>query len=113
MFGALDDTGPERVLASQAAGRFVTDDDAVYEPGVRLYFDNYRIITDGLAIRDGLHITKVRNLLPLAPYLIDAVGVDDVDPVAGVRAWSLRAFVESADGAVRRRSVRRARGVST
>jgi hypothetical protein len=81
MFGEIASTTPEKIVASYQAGRFVLDDDAVYEPGVRLYFDNYRMIEDGLIVRDGLHTAKVQKRLPLAPYLLAAIGVKDADPL--------------------------------
>ena len=73
MFGEIGSTTPERIVASYQAGRFMFDDDAVYEPGVRLYFDNHRIIRDNRITRDGLHTTKVRGQLPLTRYLLAAI----------------------------------------
>jgi hypothetical protein len=103
MLGPLDSTAPEMVVASYSSGRFVLDEDAVYEPGVRLYLDNHRIIRDGLAMRDGLHAMKVHRRLALAPYLLAAIGVADVDPAGAVQAWTLRAFVERANEVFRSR----------
>lgn len=97
MLGGMDSTASEMVLASNSVGRFVLNDDAVYEPGARLYFDNYRIITDSLAIRDGLHVMKVHTQLPLTPYLLAAITVDDVDPESKVVTWTLKTFVEKAN----------------
>ena len=51
--------------------------DAVYTPGVRLYFDVKKIIEDKIATRDGLHLLKVRGRLPLKPYLLAAITADD------------------------------------
>ena len=45
------------------------DIDAEYKTGARLYFDAEKIAKDGLLVRDGAHI-KVKNCLPLEPYLI-------------------------------------------
>jgi hypothetical protein len=50
MFGEIASTTPEKIIASYQAGRFVLDDNAIYEPGVRLYFDNQRMIRDGLIV---------------------------------------------------------------
>lgn len=94
MFSEIDSTTPEKVVASCAQGRFILEDDAVYEPGVRLYFDNHRIIVEGLGTRDGLHTIKVHSLLPLSPYLITAIGVADIDLEDKRQAWSIRTFVE-------------------
>ncbi len=97
MFGELGSTAPERIVASYQAGRFITDDDAVYEPGVRLYFDNHRMIRDQRIARDGLHTAKVHGQLPLSPYLLAAVRVTDLDPEKEARAWTPRMFVAQAD----------------
>lgn len=104
MFGGMDSAETEMVLASHNAGRFVCDDNAVYEPGVRLYFDNHRIIADGLGTRDGLHLIKVLRRLPLAPYLLAAVSVQDLDPEGKIEVWTIRSFVERANEAFRSRS---------
>jgi hypothetical protein len=102
MFGGMDSCAPEMVLASTRAGKFILDERAVFEPGVRLYLDNYRIIHDGLATRDGLHVNKVHLHLPLEPYLLFAVGVDDLDPQRQVKEWTIRNFVERANTAFRK-----------
>jgi hypothetical protein len=77
----------------------VTDENATYEPGVRLYFDNHRIIEDGLGVRDGLHLMKVHRRLPLEPYLLAAVRAADLDPVRE-GGWTLRSFVARANAAL-------------
>jgi hypothetical protein len=99
MFGTIASTTPEKIVASYRAGRFVLDDDAVYEPGVRLYFDNHCMIGDKQIVRDGLHIAKVHKVLPLSPYLLAAIGVDDLDPQSEVKMWTPRLFVERSDKA--------------
>jgi hypothetical protein len=103
MFGELGSTTPEKIVASYRAGRFMLDDDAVYEPGVRLYFDNHRIIRDRRITRDGLHATKVYRQLPLSPYLLAAIRVVDLDPHREIEAWTPRAFAVRADQAFCRR----------
>lgn len=45
------------------------DHDLEYQPGARLYFDMQKIAKDGLLVRDGCHL-KVKDILPLSPYLI-------------------------------------------
>jgi hypothetical protein len=101
MFGWMDSCVPEMVLASNCAGKFILDEKAAFNPGVRLYLDNYRIIRDGLATRDGLHVNKVHLRLPLQPYLLFAVGVDGLDPHRQVKQWTIRNFVERANAAFR------------
>ena len=59
----------EIVVNSKQSGKIVMDIDAEYKTGARLYFDAEKIAKDGLLVRDGAHI-KVKNCLPLEPYLI-------------------------------------------
>lgn len=97
MFGEMATTMSENIVASFQSGNFASDADAVYTPGVRLYFDNHRIIGDNRATRDGLHTMKVHQRLPLSPYLLAAIGVDDLDPRREIKAWTPRLFVEKSD----------------
>lgn len=99
MFGGMESCVPEMILASNRAGKFILDEDATFEPGVRLYFNNHRIIRDGLATRDGLHVNKVHLHLPLQPYCLFATAVDDFDPQRKVKEWTIRNFVEQANAA--------------
>jgi len=100
--GRIDGIGPEHVVASHQKGQVLTDEDAEYEPGVRLYFDAHRIIQDGLATRDGVHLLKVRDRLPLAPYMRAAIGVEEADPDGSVSAWTPRLFLERANSCFQR-----------
>lgn len=59
----------EIVVLSKQQGRITMNQDMQYKPGARLYFDTEKIAKDGLLLRDGCHL-KVRDELPLAPYLI-------------------------------------------
>lgn len=63
----------ELVVNSRQLGFVCLDANIEYKPGVRLYFDAHKIIKDGLAIRDGLHILKIKNSLPLDKYLVLAI----------------------------------------
>jgi hypothetical protein len=103
MFGEIGSCGPEMVVASYQAGRFVMDEQATYRPGVRLYFDCHRIIRDGVGVRDGLHTLKVYQYLPLQPYLIAAICAQDIHPEGEPAPWTLRTFVDQADTALRQR----------
>ena len=87
----------EHVVSSQQKGRIVTQEDLPYEPGVRLYFDLPRILAAGLGVRDGTHVTKVRDHLPLHPYMVAAVGVDQVATADGTPSWTPRTFLEAAN----------------
>lgn len=59
----------QRLFMMRQLGYVCTDGSALYTPGVRLYFDTHKIIEDGLAVRDGLHILKVEKQLSLEKYL--------------------------------------------
>jgi len=59
----------EIVVLSKQYGKIITNQDMNYKTGVRLYFDMKKIAENGLLIRDGIHL-KVKNTLPLEPYLL-------------------------------------------
>lgn len=59
----------ELVVNSKQCGKINMDKNAEYLTGVRIYLDMKKIVTDGLAVRDGAHL-KVKDTLPLKPYLI-------------------------------------------
>ncbi|MCE5237663.1 hypothetical protein LLH23_04135 [bacterium] len=109
--GEIEKIGPEFVVACRQAGRMLPDPDTEYEPGVRLYFDAHRIIRDGLAVRDGLHTLKVRDRLPLNPYLAAAIGPADVPPLPDGERWTTTRFRDCANEAfVQRLGERHGRG---
>jgi len=83
---------PEFVVASQQAGRIITEPDTPYMPGARLFFDGHRLIRDGLIVRDGLHMAKVFDHLPLDPYLVAAVTPADLDSEGEVATWTPKTF---------------------
>lgn len=100
----------EIVVSSKQHGKIVMDVNADYTTGARLYFDAERIARDGLLIRDGCHL-KVKDTLPLAPYLIWAATWDTVGltgPVSVPRIFAeqsdkqfqvvLRQYKQRADG---------------
>lgn len=89
--------GCENVVASQAKGRVFTEEHTPYAPGVRLYFDAHKIITAGLAVRDGVHTLKVYNQLPLQPYLVAVATAADIDPQGIAKTWTPRLFLEQAN----------------
>lgn len=59
----------EIVVHAKQVGRIDMDVDSTYQPGARLYFDAEKLARDGRLIRDGSHL-KVKDMLPLDPYLI-------------------------------------------
>lgn len=70
----------EIVVNSKQSGKIIMDIDAEYKTGARLYFDADKIAKDGLLVRDGVHM-KVKDFLPLEPYLIwvatwDSIGLE-------------------------------------
>lgn len=72
MLDVLNGCG-ELVVNSRQLGYVCTNPDIEYAPGVRLYFEAEAIIKDGLGTRDGLHILKIKDKLPLDKYLIASV----------------------------------------
>jgi hypothetical protein len=96
MFSGMESCVPEMVVASNQKNRFVLDENAIYEPGVRLYFDNYRIIRNGLGVRDGLHLIKVYQRLALQPYLLATIDANDIDP-QHEKQWAIKEFTEKAN----------------
>ncbi|MDE6838571.1 MAG: hypothetical protein K2P33_09255 [Acutalibacter sp.] len=70
----------EIIVSSKQKGRICMDPCAEYRTGARLYFDGKQMARDRVLLRDGCHI-KVRDYLPLEPYLLwaatwDQVGLD-------------------------------------
>lgn len=84
----------EIVVSSKEKHRIEMDWDQPYQPGARLYFDMKKIAEDGLLIRDGSEI-KVRDTLPLKPYLIWAAAAEELGLSHG--PVTPRQFAEKAD----------------
>jgi hypothetical protein len=101
MLGDACHIGAELVVSSQQKGRILTDENAPYRPGVRLYVDAHRLITDGLGVRDGAHLLKVHDHLPLSPYVRLCVGAADIDPDGRVHEWTPRTFFDAANALFR------------
>lgn len=83
----------EIVVHSKQQGKIAMDIDSEYLTGARLYFDAERMAQDGLLIRDGCHI-KVKNSLPLSPYLMFAATWENTGlttPVSTPRVFSEKA----------------------
>ena len=97
ILGKIEGVGAEFVVASQKKGRVFTEADTPYEPGVRLYFDNHKIIESESGVRDGLHLMKVHHYLPLVPFLVTVVSVRDVDPKGDVAEWTPNTFWQAAN----------------
>lgn len=70
-------TTGEIVVSSKQKRRIEMDENTEYHSGARLYFDMKKIAEDGLLIRDGGEI-KVKNTLPLQPYLLWAATWDSI-----------------------------------
>ena len=88
----------EYVVLSRERGRMTCDENASYRPGVRIYLDNFRMIDDGLIVRDGLHYAKVRDTIDLSTYMIDYV-----EGFAVQRQWTPRGFSDYATKVFERR----------
>ncbi len=67
----------EIIVNSKQQGKIIMDENAEYLTGARLYFDARKMAYDGLLLRDGCHI-KVKDTLPLNPYLIWAATWDSL-----------------------------------
>jgi len=68
------------------------DPNIAYTPGVRLYFDTLKIITDGLGTKDGLHVLKVFEQLPLE-YMVLAIN----ESILPQQSWTPKTFTAEAD----------------
>lgn len=84
----------EIVVNSKQQGRIVMDIEKEYLTGARLYFDAPKMAQDGLLVRDGCHL-KVKDILPLEPYLIwvatwDSIGLES-------QVATPKSFAEQAD----------------
>lgn len=93
MLDVLNGCG-ELVVNSRQLGYVCTDPNALYTPGIRLYFDVRKMIRDNIAVRDGLHLLKVKNCLPLADYLLAAISSEDFQEEM---KWTPTLFTEKAN----------------
>lgn len=84
----------ELVVNSRNLGYVCIDPNINYQPGVRLYFDMKKMIADRIIRRDGLHLAKVKDRLPLEKYLIAAITPDDFDVTI---QWTPTLFTEKAN----------------
>lgn len=99
MFAVLDGrgSGSETVVNSYLRGKVCFDQHMPYTPQARMYFDTHKIIRDGLAVRDGIHLVKVRDALPLDGYLITTVFEKDVALPDGEAHWTPFLFAKQAN----------------
>lgn len=67
----------ELVVNSRNLGHICLNPTCSYTPGVRLYFDVKKMIADRIVVRDGFHILKVKDKLPLNHYLLLAITAED------------------------------------
>lgn len=100
MFG--NGVSGEIVVSSKLSHSINMDVNAEYHPGARLYFDAQAMAQDGLLVSDGCHI-KVKNEMPLDPYLIWVATWDNIGlqkPVSTPKIFAQKAdrmFAERAD----------------
>lgn len=92
MLDVLEGCG-ELVVNSRQRGYICTNPNIEYVPGVRLYFDAKAIIRDGLGTRDGLHILKIKDKLPLDKYLIECVSAKLFEN----REWTPSTFTDASN----------------
>lgn len=81
------------VVNSRQLGYICLDPNCIYVPGVRIYFDAHKIIQDGLATRDGLHVIKVFERLPLDKYMIMVID----DTMLPKQTWTPTIFTKVAN----------------
>ena len=84
----------ELVVNSRQLGYVCTDPNVIYIPGIRLYFDVRKMIRDKIVVRDGLHLLKVKDRLPLDDYLIATVSAEDFPEEI---KWTPTLFTEKAN----------------
>jgi len=87
----------EIVVSSRQKGFICFDGDVEYTPGIRMYFDAHAIINDGLAVRDGAHVLKVYDKLPLEPYLKIAFDENSFSLPNGEKYWTPSLFTGTAN----------------
>ena len=92
MFG--DGITGEIIVNSKQQGKIVMDENSEYLTGARLYFDAQKMAQDGYIIRDGCHI-KVKDTLPLTPYLIWTATWDNIGLTNQISTPKI--FAEQAD----------------
>jgi len=97
MVGTVESLSSEHVVSSQQKGVICTKEHTPYTPGARLYFDLQAILRDRLGVRDGAHVIKVHERLPLMPYLVAAIDVAQVDPLHQVGTWTPNSFLGAAN----------------
>ena len=92
-------TTGEIVVNSKQNSCLIFDEHKEYRTGARLYFDMQKIAADGLLLRDGSEL-KVKNTLPLEPYLIwvstwDKIGLDSEVSTPRIFAEQSDAFFQT------------------
>ncbi|EHI97375.1 hypothetical protein CDLVIII_0649 [Clostridium sp. DL-VIII] len=92
MLDVLEGCG-ELVVNSRQLGSVCITPDIKYIPGVRIYFDAELIIKDGLGTRDGLHILKIKDRLPLDKYLLDVISAESFQK----KEWTPTTFTNEAN----------------
>jgi len=99
MFAVLDGkgSGSELLVNSHLMGKICFDPDVPYVPQARMYFDVHKMIKDGLVIRDGVHLAKVFDTLPLNDYLLLTVLEKDVILPDGETHWTPSLFKKYAN----------------
>lgn len=84
----------EIVVNSRQKGVITMDENDEYLTGARLYFDAKKIAEEGMLIRDGCHL-KVKDMMPLTPYLIWAATWDNIGLSSSVSTPKI--FADKAD----------------
>jgi len=85
----------EVVVHSHQEGRVVTDFDALYTPGGRIYLDFLAMLHDGVLRRDGIHVAKAHGAVALPSFCVDIITAPDI-PESSQR-WTPGTFSRAAD----------------
>jgi len=93
MLGTME-AKTELIMAMYQKKSFSIDENVRYEPGVRFYFDAYKMLNDGLIVFDGIHIAKVYQGIELDRYLMRAISYRELERT---QPWTPKAFQECAN----------------
>ena len=99
MFATADGkgSGSELLVNSHLQGKICFDHNMPYTPQARMYFYIGKIIRDGLTVRDGVHLAKVFDILPLKDYLVMTIFGHDVTLPKGETHWTPSLFQKCAN----------------
>lgn len=87
-------TKAERSISNLVKELSVIINAAAPDKSIVFVLDVRKMIRDNIAVRDGLHLLKVKNCLPLADYLLAAISSEDFQEEM---KWTPTLFTEKAN----------------